>query len=224
VGRYRALWGATGLCGALQGSVGRYRALWGATGLCGALQGSVGRYRALWGATGLCGALQGSVGRYRALWGATGLCGALQSSGLCEALQGSTEHYRQAQGLLPSSTTQPLCNSLLPLPTRFYQLATSIYHCCRCCQDFQPGSGFADESVGEEGLDIGEVDLVVCYDAQKTPIRMVRASDSRVATRNGQPSAVATRGSDRPQVQRLRTCVVSSGPRREELGQRTRGL
>jgi hypothetical protein len=29
-------------------------------------------------------------------------------------------------------------------------------------------------SVGEEGLDIGEVDLIVCYDAQKTPIRMVR--------------------------------------------------
>lgn len=29
-------------------------------------------------------------------------------------------------------------------------------------------------NVGEEGLDIGEVDLIVCYDAQKTPIRMVR--------------------------------------------------
>jgi ATP-dependent DNA helicase MPH1 len=28
-------------------------------------------------------------------------------------------------------------------------------------------------SIGEEGLDIGEVDLIVCYDAQKTPIRMV---------------------------------------------------
>lgn len=29
-------------------------------------------------------------------------------------------------------------------------------------------------SIGEEGLDIGEVDMIVCYDAQKTPIRMVR--------------------------------------------------
>lgn len=28
-------------------------------------------------------------------------------------------------------------------------------------------------SIGEEGLDIGEVDLIVCYDAPKTPIRMV---------------------------------------------------
>ena len=31
-------------------------------------------------------------------------------------------------------------------------------------------------SIGEEGLDIGEIDLIVCYDAQKTPIRMVRAN------------------------------------------------
>lgn len=35
-------------------------------------------------------------------------------------------------------------------------------------------------SVGEEGLDIGEVDLIVCYDAQKTPIRMVGLRDSYV--------------------------------------------
>ncbi|KAI6134141.1 hypothetical protein EV401DRAFT_1909732 [Pisolithus croceorrhizus] len=31
-------------------------------------------------------------------------------------------------------------------------------------------------SIGEEGLDIGEVDMIVCYDAQKTPIRMVCSS------------------------------------------------
>lgn len=30
-------------------------------------------------------------------------------------------------------------------------------------------------SIGEEGLDIGEIDLIVCYDVQKTPIRMVSA-------------------------------------------------
>nr|VWO96633.1 ATP-dependent RNA helicase CshA (EC [Ganoderma boninense] len=29
-------------------------------------------------------------------------------------------------------------------------------------------------SIGEEGLDIGEVDVIVCYDAQKTPIRMLQ--------------------------------------------------
>lgn len=28
-------------------------------------------------------------------------------------------------------------------------------------------------SIGEEGLDIGEVDVIFCYDAPKSPIRMV---------------------------------------------------
>ena len=35
-------------------------------------------------------------------------------------------------------------------------------------------------SIGEEGLDIGEIDLIVCYDAQKTPIRMVRGPYHRM--------------------------------------------
>ncbi|GJE91515.1 DEAD/DEAH box helicase domain-containing protein [Phanerochaete sordida] len=29
-------------------------------------------------------------------------------------------------------------------------------------------------SIGEEGLDIGEIDMIACYDAQKTPIRMLQ--------------------------------------------------
>jgi len=37
-------------------------------------------------------------------------------------------------------------------------------------------------SIGEEGLDIGEVDMVICYDAQKTPIRMVITSTSNKRT------------------------------------------
>jgi Fanconi anemia group M protein len=28
--------------------------------------------------------------------------------------------------------------------------------------------------VGEEGLDIGEVDLIICYDSQKSPIRLIQ--------------------------------------------------
>lgn len=28
-------------------------------------------------------------------------------------------------------------------------------------------------SIGEEGLDIGEIDLIACYDSQASPIRMV---------------------------------------------------
>jgi ERCC4-related helicase len=29
-------------------------------------------------------------------------------------------------------------------------------------------------SIGEEGLDIGEVDLIICYDSQSSSIRLVR--------------------------------------------------
>lgn len=28
-------------------------------------------------------------------------------------------------------------------------------------------------SIGEEGLDIGDVDLIICYDSSSSPIRMV---------------------------------------------------
>lgn len=31
----------------------------------------------------------------------------------------------------------------------------------------------AAASIGEEGLDIGEADLIVCFEAQKCPVRMV---------------------------------------------------
>ena len=43
-------------------------------------------------------------------------------------------------------------------------------------------------SIGEEGLDIGEIDLIVCYDAQKTPIRMVRRIYHRVVFCNANPT------------------------------------
>ena len=63
-------------------------------------------------------------------------------------------------------------------------------------------------SVGEEGLDIGEVDLIVCYDAQKTPIRMVSLSDLCVPPNRMKHPTVATCRSDWPQARRLRTRVI----------------
>jgi len=32
--------------------------------------------------------------------------------------------------------------------------------------------------IGEEGLDIGEIDVTICYDADKAPTRMVSATRS----------------------------------------------
>lgn len=39
-------------------------------------------------------------------------------------------------------------------------------------------------SIGEEGLDIGEVDMIICYDSQSSPVRMVSASHWRIYPRS----------------------------------------
>ena len=42
-------------------------------------------------------------------------------------------------------------------------------------KDFKKGkfNTLVATCIGEEGLDIGEVDLIVCYDSGFTPIRMM---------------------------------------------------
>jgi ERCC4-related helicase len=43
-------------------------------------------------------------------------------------------------------------------------------------QEFREGAFnvIVSTSIGEEGLDIGEVDLVVCFDASASPLRMIQ--------------------------------------------------
>ena len=43
-------------------------------------------------------------------------------------------------------------------------------------------------SIGEEGLDIGDIDLIICYDTSSSPVRMVfcsRCTFLTVVTKNG---------------------------------------
>jgi ATP-dependent DNA helicase MPH1 len=49
-------------------------------------------------------------------------------------------------------------------------------------KDFKEGkyNVIVSTSIGEEGLDIGEVDIIVCYDAQKAAIRMVRVNSVNI--------------------------------------------
>ncbi|KAJ7102172.1 hypothetical protein B0H15DRAFT_768181 [Mycena belliarum] len=49
-------------------------------------------------------------------------------------------------------------------------------------------------SIGEEGLDIGEVDLIVCYDAQKTPIRMLQRFGRTGRKREGKVHVLLSEG------------------------------
>lgn len=48
--------------------------------------------------------------------------------------------------------------------------------------------------VGEEGLDIGEVDLIVCFDAQKNPIRLVQRMGRTGRKRQGRIVVVLAEG------------------------------
>lgn len=51
-------------------------------------------------------------------------------------------------------------------------------------------------SIGEEGLDIGEVDLIVCYDVQQSPIRMIQRMGRTGRKRNGRCVMLLTEGSE----------------------------
>ena len=46
--------------------------------------------------------------------------------------------------------------------------------------------------VGEEGLDIGEVDLIVCYDVSKSPIRLVQRMGRTGRKREGKIIVLVT--------------------------------
>ncbi|EEB07211.1 ATP-dependent DNA helicase [Schizosaccharomyces japonicus yFS275] len=51
-------------------------------------------------------------------------------------------------------------------------------------------------SIGEEGLDIGEVDLIICYDASSSPIRMLQRMGRTGRKREGNVSMLLTRGKE----------------------------
>lgn len=48
--------------------------------------------------------------------------------------------------------------------------------------------------VGEEGLDIGEVDLIVCFDAQKSPVRLVQRMGRTGRRRQGRIVLILAQG------------------------------
>ncbi|XP_043930200.1 Fanconi anemia group M protein isoform X2 [Protopterus annectens] len=50
--------------------------------------------------------------------------------------------------------------------------------------------------VGEEGLDIGEVDLIICFDAQKSPIRLVQRMGRTGRKRQGRIVILLTEGKE----------------------------
>jgi Fanconi anemia group M protein len=50
--------------------------------------------------------------------------------------------------------------------------------------------------VGEEGLDIGEVDLIICFDAHKSPVRLVQRMGRTGRQREGRIVMLVTEGKE----------------------------
>ncbi|KAI5798889.1 hypothetical protein EDC01DRAFT_688548 [Geopyxis carbonaria] len=63
-------------------------------------------------------------------------------------------------------------------------------------KQFQDGTynTIVSTSIGEEGLDIGEVDLIVCYDMQASPIRLLQRMGRTGRKRNGGVLILVTEG------------------------------
>ncbi len=62
--------------------------------------------------------------------------------------------------------------------------------------------------VGEEGLDIGEVDLIVCFDASASPIRLVQRMGRTGRKRDGRIVVLVTEGKEE-QVRDVSFCCLS---------------
>jgi len=50
--------------------------------------------------------------------------------------------------------------------------------------------------VGEEGLDIGEVDLIICYDSGFTPVRMIQRMGRTGRKREGKVYVLIMKGQE----------------------------
>lgn len=58
--------------------------------------------------------------------------------------------------------------------------------------------------VGEEGLDIGEVDLIVCFDAHKSPVRLVQRMGRTGRKRTGRIVVIVAQGKE----EQVRRCIL----------------
>ncbi|KAL1919923.1 uncharacterized protein VTP21DRAFT_1855 [Calcarisporiella thermophila] len=57
-------------------------------------------------------------------------------------------------------------------------------------------------SIGEEGLDIGDVDLIICYDSQNSPIRMLQRMGRTGRKRQGRVHVLLTEGKEEQNYKR----------------------
>lgn len=68
----------------------------------------------------------------------------------------------------------------------------------RVVREFQAGNynTLVATCIGEEGLDIGEVDLIICYDAPSSPTRLVQRMGRTGRKRNGKIVVLVSEGKE----------------------------
>ncbi|KAF9904185.1 hypothetical protein BX616_001378 [Lobosporangium transversale] len=73
--------------------------------------------------------------------------------------------------------------------------------------DFQKGNHnvLVATSIGEEGLDIGDVDLIVCYDSHSSPIRMLQRMGRTGRKRKGKICLLLAEGQEEQKYRRSQT-------------------
>ena len=103
------------------------------------------------------------------------------------------------------------------------QASSSFFHCfflnlsmSQVIRKFRSGSCnvLVSTSVGEEGLDIGEVDLIICFDAQKSPLRSIQRTGRTGRKRAGKSIMLLTEGDEE---ERYRKCVANKGTVRKDM-------
>jgi len=69
---------------------------------------------------------------------------------------------------------------------------------CQVMREFREGgyNTLVSTCIGEEGLDIGDVDLIVCFDAHKSPIRLVQRMGRTGRKRQGRIVMLVTQGKE----------------------------
>lgn len=97
----------------------------------------------------------------------------------------------RVQAVMPSVTKQQ--------ETNFLKFRCDVIHISchlQVVQRFRQGgyNTLVATCVGEEGLDIGEVDLIVCFDAHASPIRLVQRMGRTGRKRDGRIVILVTEG------------------------------
>ncbi|KAI1315684.1 hypothetical protein EDD11_000458 [Mortierella claussenii] len=77
--------------------------------------------------------------------------------------------------------------------------------------DFQKGyhNVLVATSIGEEGLDIGDVDLIICYDSHSSPIRMLQRMGRTGRKRKGKICLLLAEGQEEQKYRRSQTAYKS---------------